>query len=55
MKSNIKKHISELSVFEVSRESLMDRKEATKRVVFNMTTFCVPVEYLEAIARATYW
>ena len=50
---NIKKHLTKLEVFEVSKKSLLQREEWIKRVVFNMATFRGLVEYLEAIARAT--
>ena len=53
IKTNIKKRLAKLPVFEVSKKSLLEREERIKRVVFNMATFRGPIEYLEAIARAT--
>ena len=50
---NTKKHMAKLSVIELIKKSLLEREERINRVVFNMATFRGPVEYLEAIARAT--
>ena len=53
IKTNIKKHLAQLEAFEVARKPLLDREERIKRIVFNMATYRGPIEYLEAIARAT--
>ena len=53
IKTNIKKHLAKLKTFEVAKKTMLDREERIKRIVFNMAAYQGPIEYLEAIARAT--
>ena len=53
IKTNIKKHLAKMEVFDVAKKALHDREERISRIVFNMPSFHGPIEYLEAIARAT--
>ena len=53
IKTNIKKHLAKLKTFEVAKKTMLDREERIKRIIFNMAAYQGPIEYLEAIARAT--
>ena len=53
IKTNIKKHMAKLKTFEVAKKTMLDREDRIRRIVFNISAYHGPIEYLEAIARAT--
>ena len=53
IKMNIKKHLAKMESFDLVKKNLHERENRINRIVFNMPSFHGPIEYLEAIARAT--
>ena len=45
--------MAKLKNFEVAKKTMLDREDRIRRIVFNMSAYHGPIEYLEAIARAT--
>ena len=50
---NIKKHLAKMESFDLVKKNLHERENRINRIVFNIPSFHGPIEYLEAIARAT--
>ena len=39
IKTNIKKHLAKLKIFEVAKKTMLDREERIKRIIFNMAAY----------------
>ena len=53
IKTQIKKHLAKLETFKVATKTVLEREERINRIVINMAGYHGPIEYLEAIARAS--